>query len=493
LDLESKLAYLTAENETLSRDNDNLGEMSNIQSRDEVLRVKDVEISQIKAKLSVLQQEAARLRDHNDQLQVANRNLSEDTNGRYGTLQAENAELNEQYQRTVSELTSLRQTHNRLNSTLEDTIANQITSALVDKDLEIHSLRAELDRTTSQVSALQRQILASQHNEDYLEHRDEDYFDGACQELCKHIQQWIVRFSKFSDNKPCRLTDDVHDERIEGRLDNAMLDGTDVDVYLADRVKRRDVFMSVVMTMIWEYIFTRYLFGLEREQRQKLKALERTLSEVGPARAVANWRATTLTLLSRLRSFSQQREQDTEAVVQEVLNTLSTLLPPPDHLMEQLTNSLGRIIRLAVGLSIEMRIQKPEYIMLPPLHPEYDENGNVVRKVHFNASLMNERSGAKHEDSTEAISNEEYDERDSTVRLVLFPLVVKKGDELGEGEEEIVVCPAQVLVSKAVLDRPRKVVRLASQGFIMEGRSNISGGGSVDNEAMDMSEMALDR
>lgn len=473
-----------------------MSKMSSGQSRDLILQAKDTEISQIKAKLSVLQQEAGRLREHNDQLQTANRNLSNDANGRYGTLQAENAELNEQYQRTLSEFTALRQTHDRLNSNLEDTIANQIASALMEKDLEIRSLRTELDRTASQVTQLQRQLLTARHDEDYLEHRDEDYFDGACQELCKHVQQWILRFSKFSDNKPCRLTDDLNDERIEGRLDNAMLDGTDVDVYLADRVKRRDVFMSVVMTMIWEYIFTRYLFGLEREQRQKLKALERTLSEVGPARAVASWRATTLALLSRLRSFSHQREQDTEAVVQEILNILSALLPPPDHLVDQLADSLRRIIRLAVGLSIEMRIQKPEYIMLPPLHPEYDENGNVVRKVHFNASLMNERSGAKHEGTVQPISNEDYEARESTVRLVLFPLVVKKGDEAGEGEEEIVVCPAQVLVSKAVLDRPRKVVRLVSQRSMMEGRSNISavsGGGSVDDEDVDMSEMALDR
>jgi hypothetical protein len=33
--------------------------------------------------------------------------------------------------------------------------------------------------------------------------------------------------------------------------------------------------------MIWEYVFTRYLFGMDREQRQKLKSLEKTLSEVG--------------------------------------------------------------------------------------------------------------------------------------------------------------------------------------------------------------------
>jgi hypothetical protein len=44
---------------------------------------------------------------------------------------------------------------------------------------------------------------------------------------------------------------------------------------------------------------------------------------------------------------------------------------------------------------------------------------------------------------------------------VLFPVVVKKGDEYGEGEEEIVVCPAQVLVHNDS-GKSRKVVRVMS-------------------------------
>ena len=96
---------------------------------------------------------------------------------------------------------------------------------------------------------------------------------------------------------------------------------------------------------------------------------------------------------------------------------------------------------MAVDLSLEMRTQKPEYVMLPPLRPEYDTNGDLVAKVPFSASLMNERSG-------EYTSNEELEERQATVKMVLFPLVVKKGDDNGAGEEEIVVCPAQVLIAK---------------------------------------------
>jgi len=202
------------------------------------------------------------------------------------------------------------------------------------------------------------------------------------------------------------------------------------------------VFMSIVMSMMWEHVFTRYLFGMDRDQRQKLKTLEKTLTEIGPRRAVAQWRAITLTLLSRRPQFQEQRAEDTEAVMTAIYTTLATLLPPDPSKQAPLQDSLKNVIRLAVDLSIEMRTQRAEYIMLPPLQPEYDMNGDLVQKVFFNASLMNERSDDK-------TPNEELEQRGAVVKVVLFPLVVKKGDDLGEGEDEVVICPAQVLVAKA--------------------------------------------
>lgn len=148
----------------------------------------------------------------------------------------------------------------------------------------------------------------------------------------------------------------------------------------------------------------------------------------------------------------QQRAQDTEAVVHEIYSTLTILLAPPTQLQRQIQESLRNVMRLAVELSIEMRTQRAEYIMLPPLQPEYDTNGDLVAKVTFNASLMNERSG-------ETSSNDDLENRGAVVKIVLFPLVVKKGDDFGEGEDEIVVCPAQVLVAKA---QNKKVVRVMS-------------------------------
>jgi hypothetical protein len=207
------------------------------------------------------------------------------------------------------------------------------------------------------------------------------------------------------------------------------------------------------MTMIWEYIFTRYLFGMDREQRQKLKQLEKNLSDVGPPSSVHRWRAMTLTLLSKRESFKGQRASDTEAVVQEIYSTLARFLPPPQALQGQIKESLRNVMKAAVDLSIEMRTQRAEYIMLPPLQPEYDLNGDLARKVYFNAALMNERSG-------ETTSNDELEAEQAVVRMVLFPLVVKKGSDTGEGDEEIVVCPAQVLVARSGKDK--KAVRVLS-------------------------------
>ncbi|KAF1979914.1 hypothetical protein BU23DRAFT_445902 [Bimuria novae-zelandiae CBS 107.79] len=475
LDLQSQLENLAAQNRSLEearlkaeqtiqqasyqRDVDQQVVSEAVEARDRELHQKDIEIGQLRDTLQRVQQEIAKLNELNNHLTDANRNLTNDANARYAQLQAE---------------------------------GQLIGLAIDERNAEINRLNSELQSAREQIKTLQQQILASKKpNESFLTVRDEDYFDSACQQLCQHVQQWVLRFSKFSDSRACRLSSEVTADtrldsatrqKIDTRLDNAILDGSDVDMLLADRVKRRDVFMSVVMTMIWEYVFTRYLFGMDREQRQKLKSLEKTLSEVGPTRAVAQWRAITLTLLSKREPFIQQRAQDTEAVVHEIYSTLATLLPPPAHLQRQIQESLRNVMRLAVSLSIEMRTQRAEYIMLPPLQPEYDTNGDLVAKVTFNASLMNERSGQE-------TSNDELEARGAIVKIVLFPLVVKKGDDFGEGEDEIVVCPAQVLVARP---SNKKVVRVMSGAMSLDSRKRSSTSIAQTSIAPESSIMDLD-
>jgi hypothetical protein len=181
---------------------------------------------------------------------------------------------------------------------------------------------------------------------------------------------------------------------------------------------------------------------------------------------VAQWRAITLTLLSRREVFIDQRTQDMEAVVHEIFSVLAKLLPPPSNMQNQIIDSLRNVMRLAVDLSIDMRCQRPEYIMLQPIRPEYDVNtGDLVQKVAFNASLMNERSG-------DFTSNDDVESRGCDVKIVLFPPVVKKGDDSGVGEDETVICPAQVIVAKP--NDSKKVVRINSGAMDIDTRRSLT-------------------
>ena len=413
-----------------------------LNTSDADLRDKGAEVEQLKSSVEWLQKETTRLTQENEGLTASNAALAA----------AHAAEVHKVRESSTRELDDLRAQHSDLSMQVDERVRQEIESALAQKDAELRRLRHELEEARDKVKELQQQISASVHD-NALVFRDEDYFDAACQKLCGHVQQWVLRFSKHSDHRRCRALSELHDEKIADRFDNVLLDGSDADAYLGDRVRRRDVFMSVVMTMVWEYIFTRYLFGMDREQRQKLKSLEKQLGEVGPSRAVHRWRATTLTLLSRRPAFASQRQSDTEAVALEIFGTLSRVLPPPSNVEGQLLDSLRKVLRVAVNLSLEMRTQLAEFIMLPPLQPEYDTNGDLARQVFFNASLMNERSG-------ETSSNDDLESQQAVVRIVLFPLVVKKGNDVGEGDDEVVVCPAQVLVARPGKDK--KVSRMMS-------------------------------
>ncbi|CAI7640519.1 unnamed protein product [Penicillium glandicola] len=453
-DIETRLDQLISENRLLiaARDEaeDKLRNSSvarrksdrALNTRDGDLRDRESEVEQLKNSVEWLQKEMARLTQENEGLAASKSALAA----------AHVAEVNTVRESSTRELAALQSQHTQLSSQMEDRVRQEIESALAQKDIELRRLRTELEEARDKVKELQQQIAASVHD-NALVFRDEEYFDAACQKLCGHVQSWVVRFSKHNDKRRCRPLSELQDEKIADRFDNALLDGSDPDAYLSDRVRRRDVFMSVVMTMVWEYIFTRYLFGMDREQRQKLKSLEKQLGEVGPTRAVHRWRATTLTLLSRRPAFAAQRESDTEAVTLEIFQTLSQVLPPPSHVESQLLDNLRKIMRVAVTLSLEMRTQLAEFIMLPPLQPEYDTNGDLARQVYFNAALMNERSGLTND-------NGELEAQQSIVRIVLFPLVVKKGNDVGEGDDEVVVCPAQVLIARPSKDK--KVSRMMS-------------------------------
>lgn len=470
-DLEARVEQLASENRLLATAKitaeKNLEDFHFAQSRNEnasqeALEMRDVkldeqdnEIQKLKENLEWIQREVTRLKELNDGLTATNAALtaSAATHDQVvSDLRNEHSLAQQRWQGSSRELEDLRNQHTQLSTGMEDIVRHEIEIAVADRDAEIKRLNDDLEIAKAKIRELQQQLLAGRSNDQFTP-KDADYFENACQQLCQHVQAWVKRFSKYSDTRVCRLTSEVRDEQTVERFENAMLDDYDVNRYLADRVKRRDVFVSVMMQMIWNHVFIRYLFGMDREQRQKLKSLEKSLTDIGPPSAVRRWRSLTLTLLTQRESFKEQRAADTEAVVLDIYKTLAKFLPPPAHVEGQVVESLRNVMRVAVDLSIEMRKQRAEYTVLPPLQPEYDTNGDLARYIYFNAALMNERSG-------ETTSNEALEANQAVVRIVLFPLVVKKGSDNGEGDVEDVVCPAQVLIAKPAKDK--KVVRIQS-------------------------------
>lgn len=409
-----------------------------LNTRDADLRDRSAEVDQLKDSVEWFQKEVSRLTSENERLMSTNTGIAAAHAHEVQAIREASSRQVEQLQRQYQE---------RLAADTQDRVHREVDLALAQKNADLRRLREELESARDKVKRLQEQMAASVRDDDVLVFRDEEFFNAACRKLCGHVQQWVLRFSKHSDYRRCRKLDDLQDDSLADRFENAILDGTDADFFLQDRVRRRDVFMSVVMTMVWEFIFTRYLFGMDRDQRQKLKSLEKHLAEVGPRNAVHRWRATTLSLLARRPTFAKQRETDTDAVAVEIFNSLSRILPAPPQVEGQLLESLRKVLRLAVTLSVEMRSQLAEYIMLPPLQPEYNAHGDLTRYVYFKASLMNERSG-------EVAPNEDLEMQQTPVRMVLFPLVVKKGNDSGDdAEAEVVVCPAQVIVAQPAKER----------------------------------------
>ena len=502
LDLETRLDQLVSENRLLqdskARAERGLDEAHNdhsqqntalqdaIRTRDVYLHQKDEELEHLRETLEGLQHQVVQLTEANAGLTAAHaaRSLDDNFEQRYRDLEEEHHKSRQQWEEDSRELETLRNKHVSLSGGMEGIVRQEVNAAIASKEAELQAMREELKAAQEQVRSLQQQILHARNSgsgelDEEIVERDEDYFEAQCQKLCQSIQTWVLRFSKYSDTKICRSVQEIGDEVIRDRFEDVMLDGSDVDVFLRNRVRRRDVFMAVVMGMVQQYVFMRYLFGMDREQRNKLKSLEKHLSEVGADAAVNRWRATTLTMLTRRPAFAQQRQADVAELVDDVYATLAKVLNPPSDKRQAARDGLAKVIGAAVDLSIEMRTQRARYVMLPPLAPEYDASGELARTIPFNSNMMNERSGRFQ-------SNEQLEADGAAVRLMLFPLVVKRdGDADADEGEDIIVCPAQVLVAgdddeDDVSHRPgsgkKKAVRVLSATSLGTAATGPAGG-----------------
>jgi chromosome segregation ATPase len=184
LELESRVDQLLAENRALNEARTK-AEQSLSQKTSSLLADRDDQIDALKRSVEFLNQELSRLTEVNEGLHSAISQTAVQHDDRYRQLQSQHDSTKRELEQTRS---------------VSGASAGATQALLADKDAEISRLRAELESTKQRVRELQRQKLADRPaNGDFLTVRDIDYFDHRCQALCSHVQQWVLRFSKFSD------------------------------------------------------------------------------------------------------------------------------------------------------------------------------------------------------------------------------------------------------------------------------------------------------
>lgn len=473
LDLENQVSKLTMDNTELEHHNAQLAEESkrfqrqvveldeSLDKQKELLAKRDRELLDLQESVSFYRKEVARLSEANDSLGATNVSIQDAFKKDIANINKKYNHKRDQLNQLSKENSELQKQYSELQGGMEKIIRQEIKVAIQDKDAEIDKLKDELSKARTMVKKLQKEALAAAtdaaqqiaHAQEtgtkevnkYLNLKPEEYFPTAWKDFTDQLYAWCTKFSKQSE-RSCLSLHRIADDWVRDRVEVVMLDDNGVRRLLKDKNRRQDVLAAMIMRIIREGVFTRYLFGLTAEERQKLNGLERHLSESGPPAAVNLWRATTLTLLSQRPTFQDKRTQEASVVVKDVVRALSGILPQPTQLSPNLVDELRAIVATAVQLSIEMRTQRAQYMVPAPPNPVYDNNGDNVSRVQFTRQTMRNRGPS----ADGSMPREEDLERErALVKLVMFPLVVQIGTQTGESyEEEKMVVPMEVLVAR---------------------------------------------
>lgn len=134
---------------------------------------------------------------------------------------------------------------------------------------------SEVDSGLSQVKSESRQDYM------YLGTKDLCHFSSSCRQLLDLLRIWCDQFSRFSAGRTCVPITQISDEASRDHVEDVMLDDRGVRRMLEDEKSRSEVFVAIAMRVIWEQVFSRFLFGLGHGEVEKLLSLEKTLAQCG--------------------------------------------------------------------------------------------------------------------------------------------------------------------------------------------------------------------
>lgn len=209
---------------------------------------------------------------------------------------------------------------------------------------------------------------------------------------------------------------------------------------------------SLVSRILVESVFDSYFFGLSNDQTKQLAQVEALMdSYVDDPESVNQWRASTLTMISRNASHKMQEElaRQTDAVVERINRLLLGITTeqtaaaaaaasartalrgpspsPPDPAARDA--SLRQLITAAIDLARQLSVQRALFRVFMP---------STEQQTAFDPTKMEDVGGLLDEDALAA---------GPAVRCATFPGVVKRGDEKGGNLQryENVISKARVL------------------------------------------------
>ncbi len=449
-DLEDRIQELSQENITLSRAN---AELDTKVEENEELKATNHRLRQqrdeLKKREQAVRDNYVDLQNTHTQIQVeleaGQAKSAEFDAGLADSLQAKVLEETKHKDETIEEL--------RADIQLKDDELARRDALIQDKEVEISQLRA-------QIEAMKEEML----DDDFLDVMDDRHIAHACRRLYHDLYKFVGEYWKKSRKRPYRLTKDfryprvvahikkwgIDAEELLDRLDNCLLDDENIDDHVGDGGRRHNIYMALLSTILYERVFSRYFFALSPSEENHISKVEKTVSDVGPPLALADWRAKTLTFHSRNKKWQVARADEMRSVTEECLYTLRSLTDPPQttvdsdgvtrYVLDELWEQLFSCVKEAVDLAVSLRTQKAKYTVGPMLDKRIDAKGRVVKHC-FHAGIMREISG-------NCVPDEDLEADEARLQSVLFPVVKRIGDDRGEGEEETIIFRSRVLVQK---------------------------------------------
>ncbi|KXJ96554.1 hypothetical protein Micbo1qcDRAFT_1462 [Microdochium bolleyi] len=366
-----------------------------------IIREKDEKIATLKRELAGMASEFERTLDK----------LSHSESETASFWQAKHAALNQQFTRVDTEL-------QLLNAELEIRMAEReemreslegMRKDLGDREEEARSLKVHLAKMKQWISTSTR-ITEDQTSD--------QQFAEIMMKLMNGLQNWVI-----SHFKKARLV--IHSAGEEVAKELARLVPTFEQVASQSKVA---LLQTIVARIMVEVVFEPYFAGLPDDQSETLRQHEHDLSQMLPAEAINQWRASTLALV-RKHSANTIREH-TACLIDGGVARLNQVFDAITDTETTTTRDqaarafLGNALELAQALAVQKAQFKVDMHAILPHH-----------QIPYDFATMEDVGG---EDDEDLIGRE--------VLCVIFPALVKTGDVAGEHLHfKNVICKAKVV------------------------------------------------